>query len=208
MNYSKLTNTICPVQQSHSYLYELTRIYEYLRKNTRIFVIYSYFLWFRAHSTRCELFEPVKSYLINLWLQIHGKVLQSWNNQKTCWILNCIGVLWTLNCIGVLKKEWILNCIGVLIAECSNCWNYSMSCINITQSLWKVGMWNNRQKICFSFNCDCDSIVIHFMMMCYIKLPCHNIQFSKSGMWEYGDWLTLQCDQFPQNKLLIYALMS
>ena len=29
---------------------------------TRIFVIYSYFWAFWAHSTRCELFEPVKSY--------------------------------------------------------------------------------------------------------------------------------------------------
>ncbi len=44
---------------SRSYLYELTRIYEYLRKNTRILLV---FLWFRAHFTHCELFEPVKSY--------------------------------------------------------------------------------------------------------------------------------------------------
>ena len=135
---------VARIYTRYSYIRVFEEKYSYF---TRIFVIYSYFLWFRAHSTRCELFEPVKSYLINLWLQIHGKVLQSWNNKKIFWILNCIGVLWTLNCIGVLKKEWILNCIGVLIAECSNCWNYSMSCINITQSLWKVGMWNNRQKI-------------------------------------------------------------
>ena len=84
--------------RAYSYIRVFEEKYSYF---TRIFVIYSYFLWFRAHSTRCELFEPVKSYLINLWLQIHGKVLQSWNNKKTCWILNCIGVLWTLNCIGV-----------------------------------------------------------------------------------------------------------
>ena len=92
--------------RAYSYIRVFEEKYSYF---TRILVIYSYFLWFRAHSTRCELFEPVKSYLINLWLQIHGKVLQSWNNQKTCWILNCIGVLWNLNCIRVLKKEWILN---------------------------------------------------------------------------------------------------
>ena len=84
--------------RAYSYIRVFEEKYSYF---TRIFVIYSYFLWFRAHSTRCQLFEPVKLYLINLWLQIHGKVLQYWNNQKTCWILNCIGVLWTLNCIGV-----------------------------------------------------------------------------------------------------------
>ena len=30
--------------------------------NTRIFVILSYFLWFKAPSMRCELLEPVQSY--------------------------------------------------------------------------------------------------------------------------------------------------
>ena len=65
--------------RAYSYIRVFEEKYSYF---TRIFVIYSYFLWLRAHSTRCELFEAVKSYFINLWLQIHGKVLQSWNNQK------------------------------------------------------------------------------------------------------------------------------
>ena len=49
-------------------------------------VIYSYF---------CDLGHIL--YVVSCSIQLNhmATILQSWNNQKTCWILNCIGVLWT-----------------------------------------------------------------------------------------------------------------
>ena len=63
----RITRNNCSVTKSLVFIrtYSYKRVFEEKYSYfTCIFVIYSYFLWFRAHSTRYELFEPVKSYLI------------------------------------------------------------------------------------------------------------------------------------------------
>ena len=84
----------CSVPKSLVFI-RATRIYEHLRKKysyfTRIFVVYSYL---RAHSTRCELFDPVKSFgndsailkqsknmLLNF--ELHRSTMNL--HQKICW---------------------------------------------------------------------------------------------------------------------------